>query len=297
MNRPNIILLTIDALRADHVSSNGYDRPTTPRMDELLAHAICPDVNYALSPSTIGSFPSLLTSSRPLSFGGFDRGGRGRPKSLAAGLSELGYATKHITSVHWVNRAFGYDAEYEEACFAPDALARAFQIFLAPDFAEFTNGTIRVTELEARSRDVINTFFSYTVPSCLQRSTISRSQRLDVRDYRWKVVAQILSDLERAWLTHPEDFLVDSAASLQQKKGWLPGVYWPRLRNFREIVEEVPFRILAETLGPHFPRLGRRLRWRKKQTPDAAQIVDRIIATLERDTGERPIYILSLIHI
>ena len=34
---PNILLISIDALRADHLSSYGYDRPTTPVLDELAA--------------------------------------------------------------------------------------------------------------------------------------------------------------------------------------------------------------------------------------------------------------------
>ena len=32
-NRPNVILITISSLRADHVSSLGYDRQTTPNFD------------------------------------------------------------------------------------------------------------------------------------------------------------------------------------------------------------------------------------------------------------------------
>ncbi|TKX83885.1 arylsulfatase, partial [Halorubrum sp. SS5] len=34
-DRPNIILLSIDALRADHLGAHGYDRETSPFLDEL----------------------------------------------------------------------------------------------------------------------------------------------------------------------------------------------------------------------------------------------------------------------
>ena len=38
MTRPNILLISLDALRADHLSCYGYDRHTTPFLDELAAH-------------------------------------------------------------------------------------------------------------------------------------------------------------------------------------------------------------------------------------------------------------------
>jgi arylsulfatase A-like enzyme len=37
VTQPNIILIVVDALRADHVSAYGYDRPTTPHLDAWVA--------------------------------------------------------------------------------------------------------------------------------------------------------------------------------------------------------------------------------------------------------------------
>ena len=37
---PNVVILTIDTLRADHVSAYGYRRPTTPNLDRLLASGV-----------------------------------------------------------------------------------------------------------------------------------------------------------------------------------------------------------------------------------------------------------------
>lgn len=64
----DILLLTVDALRADHLSSYGYSRPTTPNIDRLaaggvrFAHAYCP------TPHTSYSVTSLMTGKymRPL---------------------------------------------------------------------------------------------------------------------------------------------------------------------------------------------------------------------------------------
>ena len=35
MKKPNILLVSIDTLRADHVSSYGYHRKTTPNLDRF----------------------------------------------------------------------------------------------------------------------------------------------------------------------------------------------------------------------------------------------------------------------
>src|SRR6185295_16926005 len=37
--RPNVVLISVDALRWDHVGAYGYSRPTTPRIDELARDA------------------------------------------------------------------------------------------------------------------------------------------------------------------------------------------------------------------------------------------------------------------
>ena len=37
---PNIIVVMVDTLRADHMSLYGYDRPTTPFIDRLASEAI-----------------------------------------------------------------------------------------------------------------------------------------------------------------------------------------------------------------------------------------------------------------
>ena len=59
--RPNIILLSIDALRADHVGCYGYSRPTTPRIDELAKQSVLFKNGWAHSPSTRYSVPAILT--------------------------------------------------------------------------------------------------------------------------------------------------------------------------------------------------------------------------------------------
>jgi arylsulfatase len=61
----NILLITVDTLRPDYLSLNGYDRATTPRLDAILAKGMY--FEHAVSPiaRTTPALASLLTAAYP----------------------------------------------------------------------------------------------------------------------------------------------------------------------------------------------------------------------------------------
>ena len=64
----DILLVTIDALRADHVGAYGYARNTTPRLDALAREGAVFDAAYTATPHTSYAIASLMTGKymRPL---------------------------------------------------------------------------------------------------------------------------------------------------------------------------------------------------------------------------------------
>ena len=60
--RLNVLLVSLDGLRADHVGAYGYKRPTTPHIDALARQSVLFERAYTQAPSTRYSIPSLLTS-------------------------------------------------------------------------------------------------------------------------------------------------------------------------------------------------------------------------------------------
>lgn len=60
--QPNIILISIDTLRADHLGCYGYQRETSPHIDALSSEGVTFMNTYASSPWTLPSHMSLLTS-------------------------------------------------------------------------------------------------------------------------------------------------------------------------------------------------------------------------------------------
>ena len=57
----DVVLITVDATRADHVGAYGYARPTTPNIDALAKRGVRFERAYAQAPHTSFSIASLMT--------------------------------------------------------------------------------------------------------------------------------------------------------------------------------------------------------------------------------------------
>jgi arylsulfatase A-like enzyme len=57
----NVILISVDSLRWDHVGAYGYEKPTTPRIDAWAQNAMKFEYAYATSPWTLPSHASMFT--------------------------------------------------------------------------------------------------------------------------------------------------------------------------------------------------------------------------------------------
>ncbi|MBI5240635.1 MAG: sulfatase [Elusimicrobia bacterium] len=62
---PNVILISIDTLRPDHVGCYGYGRPTTPNLDALARDAVLFENAISAAPWTLPSHTSMFTSLYP----------------------------------------------------------------------------------------------------------------------------------------------------------------------------------------------------------------------------------------
>lgn len=60
--RPNLLFITIDALRADHVGAYGHARDTTPHLDALARDGVRFARAYTSAPMTVPSLPQFFSS-------------------------------------------------------------------------------------------------------------------------------------------------------------------------------------------------------------------------------------------
>lgn len=133
--RPDILLVSIDTLRADHLSAWGYERPTSPFLDRLAAegqryaHARSP------SPWTLPAHTTLLTGQLPWTHGVTEDRFR-LPETtpvLPEALGRAGYRTAGFVSTLYVSRIFGFERGFQH-----------FEDFGIHDEKQNLGGSVRV---------------------------------------------------------------------------------------------------------------------------------------------------------
>lgn len=90
---PNVLLYVVDTLRADHLSLYGYERETSPRLEELAERSFVFESAYAPGPHTIPSITSLFSSRYPSALGGRLAPDGAARRTLAEAFREAGYDT------------------------------------------------------------------------------------------------------------------------------------------------------------------------------------------------------------
>jgi len=92
---PNVLFVTIDTLRSDHVSAYGYARSTTPNLDRWIAEGVRFDQARTVEPLTGPALTSMLTARQPQDHGATRNGLRMRTglASLPKSLQARGYVT------------------------------------------------------------------------------------------------------------------------------------------------------------------------------------------------------------
>jgi arylsulfatase A-like enzyme len=115
--RPNLLLVTVDTLRADHLSSWGYARETSPAIDRLAAAGVRFDQAQVQWPKTGPSFASMHTATYGKDNDIVRQIGIPLPCSfrlLAEELSALGYRTGAVVANGAVGKEFFFDQGFEE---------------------------------------------------------------------------------------------------------------------------------------------------------------------------------------
>ncbi len=106
---PDVLLVTIDTLRPDHLSAYGYARNTSPNLDRLAADGALFEVAYAPVSATTPSHATLLTALYPFGHGVLRNGLalRADVPTMPALLSDAGYLTAAFVSSFPVSAEFG----------------------------------------------------------------------------------------------------------------------------------------------------------------------------------------------
>ena len=114
--QPDILLVTVDTLRADHLASYGYLRATSPVIDRLAAEGVRFDQAAVQWPKTGPSFASMFTATYPKNNGIVRKIGIPLPDDflmLAEMLGARGYGTYAVVSNGAVSRELNFDQGFD----------------------------------------------------------------------------------------------------------------------------------------------------------------------------------------
>lgn len=111
----NLLIITIDTLRADHLGIYGYDKIKTPHIDNLGEKGVLFSRAYCHVPLTLPSHCSLFTGTLPLFHGVRDNGYRLPPfnLTLAETFKKKGYQTAAFVGAFPLDSRFGLDKGFE----------------------------------------------------------------------------------------------------------------------------------------------------------------------------------------
>lgn len=124
-SKPNILFILIDTLRADHLGYMGYERPTSPNIDELAKKSVRFKAAYGASSWTAPCVASIFTGLAPSVHGMMPPNSRTKAagkfsfrispeiQTIAEALKGGGYKTAGISANEWISDRFGYTQGFD----------------------------------------------------------------------------------------------------------------------------------------------------------------------------------------
>ncbi len=161
---PNVILITLDTLRADHLSTYGYDRQTSPNLDQFAAEGVKFDQAYSTAPWTLPSHATIMTGLyTSQTQAEATTGGRLDEKfqTLAEAFSSQGYETGAVIANEFActeELGFGQGFNYFNGLFwnIPDSIrmtslgkALFWKIKLSPALEPYQLGRKKASDVNA----------------------------------------------------------------------------------------------------------------------------------------------------
>jgi arylsulfatase A-like enzyme len=106
----NVMLIVVDTLRADHLGTYGFERPTSPNLDALAAKSTVFERMYSHAPWTMPSMASYMTSLTPRDHGVFKWTHHLDEQfpTLAEALQTAGFHTMAVVSHIIFEREYGF---------------------------------------------------------------------------------------------------------------------------------------------------------------------------------------------
>lgn len=254
-NLPNIILISNDGLNAESMSVYGYERETTPFLEELAETALVMENNFTNANKSTGSDTALLTGKSP-----FDTGVLFPPNTLQDidmyehlpgilkryGYKTISYGVQHFVDVSTVNFQNAFDSINGEENKYSEISDTASQY-------GYSDAVYFITTIVGRITDRVQHIFFIKVMENTYVTVTEGSESSTLSETT--VFTRLISNLEEAQSsnqplfahihlisTHGPTFSLTSqtfSAGQEQTENWMVDFYDDAILNYDQTIEEL----------------------------------------------------------
>ncbi|WP_435156846.1 sulfatase [Haladaptatus sp. DFWS20] len=191
MTPNNVLLVTIDSLRADHLPSFGNETVDANAIEGMMREGDSFRWAFTTGPGTTPSFPAMLTGTMPLSYGGLGPLRDDRPR-LARELGKNGLATAGYHCNPFLSSYFNYELGFDQfEDYQNVLMGIATKIF--PRGIELNNPMLRNIDEKLHLTDAIKTAYQivagkprpYVRAEVITDDTVEWLQQLSTPFFCW----------------------------------------------------------------------------------------------------------------
>jgi hypothetical protein len=156
-----VLLLTTDATSDEFMTPGN-----APHFSELRQTGIHCARTYAHGNPTQFSFPTIMTSTLPLDFGGYDWGIRARPATLAESLNANGMRTFGISATVWMSSLFDYTRGFDQFWGLHNPVGSwegSLRLYVQYWYGLMASGQITVEECYQQVSTLLQQWFPYLI--------------------------------------------------------------------------------------------------------------------------------------
>lgn len=255
------------------------------------------DEAVSLASFTQPSYPSILTSSRPLSYGGYDHGAFGRPTTVFEKFHGIGYETYALSTFQWVSRIAGYGRgiDHEINLFVLNTLVGVASVILRNHIERFRDGDISTQDLVDEAEPHIMRLFDVIEHYVENVRTQSgndefKHSRLRRDSYDYDRVQRICHAHKAAFLANKIEYVQKHFSEPFQAHEWL-GKEWRLARKTSGLAREATGRIVNRTLASISRSRASSRAMAAKRYVDGGALADRIIRAMKEHKGDKPFMI------
>jgi len=221
-NIKNVILFVVDSLRYDRIGYITGNKKTSPTIDYLAKNGISCNNIFSCSCPTQLAMPSVMTSTLPLDYNGYDYGIKYRPNTLAEVLQSNNFKTVGYVTGTALSSFFGYNRGFDD--FLEGITIDLFWFNFRKHYINYylscrKTGTISDIEYYEITGDLLQNVFEYMLYYCegkineKKEGSFLLDREMQIENY--ELIQSRINDEIEGLIRNPKKYIDNKIEKLQ----------------------------------------------------------------------------------